>query len=87
MIYTSKYFSPLGAITIACDEDAIIGLWFDGQKHFGYTLTGEIETKSHPLLEEAGRWLDVYFPVRSRIFFHHCDMDLQDFANWFATLC
>ncbi len=61
MIYTSKYLSSLGTITIACDEDAIIGLWFDGQRHFGYTLTGEIETKSHPLLEEAGRWLDVYF--------------------------
>lgn len=61
MIYTSQYFSPLGAITIACDEEAIIGLWFNGQKYFGYTLTDEIETKSQPLLEEAGRWLDVYF--------------------------
>lgn len=64
MIYTNQYPSPLGAITIACDEEAIIGLWFNGQKYFGYTLTGETETKSQPLLEDASRWLDVYFSGR-----------------------
>ena len=64
MIYTDQYSSPLGAITIACDEEAIIGLWFNGQKYFGYTLLGEIETKSQPLLEDASRWLDVYFSGR-----------------------
>lgn len=64
MIYTNQYPSPLGAITIACDEEAIIGLWFNGQKYFGYTLLGEIETKSQPLLEDASRWLDVYFSGR-----------------------
>lgn len=64
MIYTNQYPSPLGAITIACDKEAIIGLWFNGQKYFGYTLLGEIETKSQPLLEDASRWLDVYFSGR-----------------------
>ncbi len=61
MIYTNKYPSPLGTITIACDEKAIIGLWFDGQKYFGNILPDEIETKEHPLLKEANRWLDIYF--------------------------
>ena len=32
MVYTTQYASPLGAITLACDDTAIIGLWFDGQK-------------------------------------------------------
>ena len=38
MIYTAKYASPLGAITLACDGEVLIGLWFDGQKHFGSIL-------------------------------------------------
>lgn len=64
MIFTGKYTSPLGAITIACDEVAIIGLWFDGQKYFGSTLPHErasIIAQETPLLEQARRWLDIYF--------------------------
>ena len=61
MVYTKQYISPLGVITIACNEEAIIGLWFDGQKYFGDILPGEVKPKEHPLLREAGRWLDIYF--------------------------
>ena len=38
MDYTWHYDSPLGGITLAGNGDALIGLWFDGQKHFGSTL-------------------------------------------------
>lgn len=38
MVYTTEYLSPLGTITLACDEEAIVGLWFNGQKHFGSIL-------------------------------------------------
>ena len=41
MIYTSHYESALGGITLAGNEMALIGLWFDGQKHFGATLPEE----------------------------------------------
>lgn len=61
MIYTSQYSSPLGAITLTCDEDAVIGLWFNGQRHSGNVLPDAIKTNSHPLLKEAVRWLDIYF--------------------------
>ena len=64
MIYTSKYLSPLGDITITCDNEAIVGLWFDGQKHFASTLAREIvknDSKQHPLLLIAKKWLDIYF--------------------------
>ncbi len=65
-IYTGQYASPLGTITIACDEEAIIGLWFNGQKYFGATLPAEgvstvVAPNGHPLLEDAKRWLDLYF--------------------------
>ena len=64
MIYTAKYDSPLGGITLACDDFALIGLWFDGQKHFGSILPKQVESAEHPLFSQARRWLDVYFSGR-----------------------
>lgn len=40
-LYTAQYDSPLGEITLACNKEAIIGLRFNGQKHFGATLPTE----------------------------------------------
>ena len=65
MIYTAKYASPLGAITLACDGEVLIGLWFDGQKHFGSILPKQVEAAEHPLFTEARHWLDVYFSGRA----------------------
>lgn len=43
MDYTFHCTSPLGGITLASDGDALIGLWFDGQRHFGNCLSQERE--------------------------------------------
>ena len=64
MIYTLKYSSPLGGIVVACDGEALTGLWFEGQKYFGDTLPEQYEEKEAekmPVLGEAKRWLDIYF--------------------------
>ena len=64
MIYTCKYASPLGAITLAGDGDALTGLWFDGQRYFGSTLPADAKEGRSPVFDEARRWLDVYFSGR-----------------------
>lgn len=67
MIYTLKYSSPLGGIVVACDGEALTGLWFEGQKYFGDTLPEQYEEKEAekmPVLGEAKRWLDIYFSGR-----------------------
>ncbi len=64
MVYTTEYPSPLGTITLACDEEAIIGLWFNGQRYFGSILPRQTERQERPLFQEARRWLDVYFSGR-----------------------
>ena len=61
MVYTTEYLSPLGTITLACDEEAIIGLWFNGQRYFGSILPRQTERQERPLFQEARRWLDLYF--------------------------
>ena len=61
MDYTHHYDSPLGGITLASDGDAIIGLWFDGQKYFGDTLDSECGEKALSIFDKADYWLDIYF--------------------------
>ena len=64
MTYIHHFPSPLGDITMASDGEALTGLWFDGQKHFGSTLKGEAVEKDLPVFEAAVRWLTLYFSWR-----------------------
>lgn len=61
MFFTCEYLSPLGMITLSCDEAAITGLWFNGQRHFGNILPKETMQEETPLLRQAKHWLDIYF--------------------------
>lgn len=61
MTYIQKYNSPLGGITIASNGEALTGLWFDGQKYFGDTLSEQYRIKELPIFEETKKWLDIYF--------------------------
>lgn len=61
MDYTHRYASPLGGVTLASDGEALIGLWFDGQRHFGEILGRGREERDLPVFAQAERWLDVYF--------------------------
>ncbi|NLC72847.1 MAG: methylated-DNA--[protein]-cysteine S-methyltransferase [Ruminococcaceae bacterium] len=47
MLYTSVFKSHLGDITLACDEEFLVGLWFEGQKYFGSTLHTDAETNDN----------------------------------------
>ena len=64
MEYVSHYTSPLGGITLASDDEALIGLWFDGQKYYADALDEKHEEKEMPVLAETKRWLDLYFSGR-----------------------
>ena len=84
MVYTTEYASPLGPITLACDEDAIIGLWFNGQRYFGNILPEQTEQKEQPLFADAKRWLDVYFSGRAPDFLPPLRYDSTPFRK---TVC
>lgn len=51
MNYITHYRSPFGGITLACDGEALTGLWFDGQKYFGRTLEKDYVERKLPILE------------------------------------
>ena len=84
MVYTTEYASPLGPIMLACDEDAIIGLWFNGQRYFGNILPEQTEQKEQPLFADAKCWLDVYFSGRAPDFLPPLRYDSTPFRK---TVC
>ncbi len=62
MDYITHYISPLGGITISSDGEAIVGLWFDGQKHYAEILDKKHEEQDDlPIFDETRRWLNTYF--------------------------
>lgn len=61
MIYTTVYSSPMGNIILGSDGNALVGLWFEGQKYFlskykKYEINDELE-----IFAKTKIWLDEYF--------------------------
>ena len=66
MYYSSAYQSPVGLLTLATDGDNLIGLWIEGQKYHGNTLSAAMTKKDNmPVFETAKKWLDKYFAGKS----------------------
>ena len=62
VVYTAQCHSPLGEILLAAQDDALIGLWFSGQKYFLGSLKEPMtEQKDHSVLRKEQHWLDRYF--------------------------
>ena len=61
MIYTWQYNSPIGKMTMASDGEALIGLWFDGQKYFLGNIKEKCIEKRLAVFEKTEEWLDIYF--------------------------
>ena len=62
MYYEMKYDSPVGRLTMASDGSNLAGLWMEGQKYFGGTVTGELHPCGElPVFSRTKDWLDRYF--------------------------
>ncbi len=61
MTFLYNYSSPLGEITMAGEENALTGLWLEGQKYFAAALPDNAEYGKLPVFDETVRWLDIYF--------------------------
>ena len=66
MDFTCTYASPLGDIELASNGEALIGLWFKGQKYDAATLSPATQEKpDDSVLAQACAWLDAYFEGRN----------------------
>lgn len=61
--YKAQYKSPIGIITICCDEDEkVVGLFFKNQKYFADNIDGKItENNNLKIFVTVKNWLDKYF--------------------------
>ncbi len=66
---------------MSSDGRSITGLWFDGQKYFGDTLSKECEDKLLPIFEETVRWLDIYFSGKAPDFTPPIKMETTPFRK------
>lgn len=57
--------SPLGSIMLAAKDEALIGLWFEGQKFFAANFHGPAREGSTPVFAQTRRWLEAYFDGQS----------------------
>lgn len=74
MVYTTEYASPLGPITLACDGEAIIGLWFNGQRYFGNILPEQTEKEDTRCSRTRSAGWRCTSPDVSRTSFLRCAM-------------
>ncbi|MCL2160115.1 MAG: methylated-DNA--[protein]-cysteine S-methyltransferase [Oscillospiraceae bacterium] len=62
MYYSTTYPSPIGTITLACDEKHLVGLWIKKQKYYGGAISDAMITNSNaPIFTITKKWLDRYF--------------------------
>lgn len=64
MVYSKKYQSPLGVITLNSDGENLTAVCFEDGKDYGrYIKTSE--EKDLPIFDETINWLDIYFQGRN----------------------
>ena len=63
----ARYHTAMGGVTLAASPEGLLGVWFDGQRHFP-DLPARAMTPDHPLMCEAERQLHEYFAGQRRAF-------------------
>ena len=53
--------TPLGQVLLRSDGEALTGLWFVGQAHFGEGLSPAAVAGERPVFRETEAWLERYF--------------------------
>ncbi len=64
----SRYQSPLGEMTLVADANALVGLWFEGQRYAPCLCANDAPRQGTPILTQAKTWLGLYFSGREPSF-------------------
>lgn len=76
------YDSPLGRITIAGENDTLLGLWFEKQKYYlGKYACESLTCEDVPVFQEARHWLNIYFSGHEPIFTPRLSYGSTEFAK------
>lgn len=64
MLYYKKVASPLGEVTLRSDGEALTGLWFANDKHYGAKDIAGAALADLDIFTQAEAWLAKYFAGR-----------------------
>jgi len=68
MYYSTTYQSPVGTLTLAGDCEKLVGLWIEGQKYYGGSVSEKtIEKSDAPIFKKTEKWLDKYFEGKNPV--------------------
>lgn len=84
MLYIHHYQSPLGAMTMSSNGEALTGLWFDSSQQNSSSLKGvkrEKTNNSSKVFDEAEEWLNIYFTGRAPDFMPNISLDGTEFQK------
>ncbi|HEY6838368.1 MAG TPA: methylated-DNA--[protein]-cysteine S-methyltransferase [Geobacteraceae bacterium] len=65
--YTCSIETPLGAMTAAAENSALVGLWFIGQKYYPAATANWVEDPGHPVLAALKNELSRYFSGEAKV--------------------
>ena len=68
--FTTHTTSPLGEMILACSEQGLCGVWFEGQRHGPSTeqVQSWQRAPEHPVLQATASQLEAYFAGRRTAF-------------------
>lgn len=68
--FCTTHHTPLGAVLLLASPQGLAGLWFEGQRHHpaAERVAAWTHAPHHPLLRDAGAWLDGFFQSPSQAF-------------------
>ena len=84
MLYINHYQSPLGAMTMSSNGEALTGLWFDCSQQNNSFLQGMKREKANyhsTIFDEAEEWLNIYFTGRTPDFMPNISLDGTEFQK------
>ena len=62
MLYRQYYLSPIGRLCLVASDQALYGIWLEGQKHFQAGIKEEeLVDTSNSILKITKNWLEAYF--------------------------
>lgn len=79
--FIDYYNSPIGKIALGSDGQALVGLWFEGEKYYCDGYEKFEYKKDLQIFRETRKWLDIYFSGKEPNFIPKLKQKGSDFRQ------
>lgn len=61
MLKAKYYYSPIGKMLIVCEDNFLMGIWFENQKYYKNKIADDISFNNNAICDKFIKYLDDYF--------------------------